>query len=78
MNENTMSLTLSDRITIEAGIYAQKIFKKIAKEAGKHPSTISREIKNNRTLSSCWRHLGKDCLITGALGVIFPDTHQYY
>ena len=61
MSEDTIRLALSDRVAIEAGLYARKTFKEIAKETRKHPTTISREIKSNRTLVSGDRHLGKDC-----------------
>lgn len=61
MNLDTTRLTLSDRVAIEAGIYARKPFKDIAREIGKHPTTISREIKANRTLVPGERPYGKDC-----------------
>lgn len=61
MNLDTTRLTLSDRVAIEAGIYARKTFKGIAQEIGKHPSTISREIKANRTFVPGARFYGKDC-----------------
>ena len=61
MNYDTNRLTLSDRITVEAGIYSRKSFKTIAMETCKHPSTISREIRNNRTLTPGGRAFGKDC-----------------
>lgn len=43
-------LDLSDRIVIETGLYNGDSFKTIAKSLNKHPTTISNEIKNNRTL----------------------------
>lgn len=61
MND-TIRLTLSDRVIIEAGLYARKTFKEIARETRKHPTTISREIKSNRTMVPGDRHFGKDCL----------------
>jgi len=61
MNGYTPRLTLSDRVTIEAGLYARKTFKEIAKQTQKHPTTISREIHNNRTLVPGVRQQGKDC-----------------
>ena len=61
MNEESLRLTLSDRVTIEAGLYARKTFKKIAGEMKRHPATISREIKNNRTFVPGAHPLGKDC-----------------
>ena len=61
MNAEKNRITLSERVIIEAGIYARKTFKKIANEIRKHPSTVSREIKNNRTLLRGERYQGKDC-----------------
>ena len=54
-------LTLSDRTQIEIGICQRKSFKEIAKEIGKNPSTISKEIKNNRTRIEGNYPAGKDC-----------------
>ena len=42
-------LDLSDRIMIETGLYNGESFKEIAKCLDKHPTTISNEVKNNRT-----------------------------
>ena len=61
MNENSLRLTLSDRVTIEANLYARKTFKEIAEEMERHPSTISREIRSNRTIVTGARYHGKDC-----------------
>ena len=61
MNYDTTRLTLSDRVSIEAGIYARKNFKEIAEFIGKHPTTVSREIRNNRTFVTGARDYGKDC-----------------
>ena len=54
-------LTLSDRIAIEAGIFATHTFSEIAKQIGKSSSTVSREIRSNRTLVMGERPRGKDC-----------------
>lgn len=54
-------ITLSDRVTIEVGIYAGNTLEKIAKSIEKHPATVSREIRNNRTLVQGERPRGKDC-----------------
>ena len=43
-------LTLSDRIRIEAMLGEGKSFSQIAKELGKYPSTISREIRSHRSV----------------------------
>ena len=42
-------LTLSDRVAIEAGLCTGKTLKKIAEDIGRNPTTISREIKTNRS-----------------------------
>ena len=42
-------ITLSDRIVIEAGICTGKSIKKISEDIGKNPSTVSREIRTNRS-----------------------------
>lgn len=43
-------LTLSDRIRIETMLEQGKSFSQIAKELGKYPTTISREIRNHRSI----------------------------
>lgn len=43
-------LTLSDRIRIETMIEQGKSFSQIAKALGKYPTTISREIRNHRSV----------------------------
>lgn len=55
-------ITLSDRVSIEAGIYAGHTLEKIAEKINKHPASISREIRNNRTLLQGERPRGKDCI----------------
>ena len=42
---NGKHLTLSDRISIEAGMKEGRSFKRIAAELGKDPSTISKEVR---------------------------------
>lgn len=54
-------LTLSDRIAIETGICNKESFKKIAKKIRRHPSTISHEIKENRTFIRGNYFAGNDC-----------------
>ena len=41
-------MDLSDRLAIEIGVSMRHPFNKIAKELGRHPSTIAREIRENR------------------------------
>ncbi len=40
-------LTLTDRAIIEECLAKNKCFKEIAEQLGKHPTTISREVKNH-------------------------------
>lgn len=54
-------MDLSDRIAIEAGIGRKDTFKQIAKLLGRHPSTIAREIQQNRTFIEGSYCFGKDC-----------------
>ena len=42
-------LTLSDRQSIQIGLHEGRNFQEIAREIGKDPSTISKEIRNHRT-----------------------------
>jgi len=62
-------LTISDRIAIEAGIYAGHTFGEIAKKIGRNNATISREIRNNRTLVTGERPRGKDCSFASGCSV---------
>ena len=61
MYNETNRITLSDRVAIEAGIYAGHTLEKIALEIGKHPASVSREIRKNRTLATGDHPYGKDC-----------------
>ena len=61
MGNDSFRVTLSDRIAIEAGIYRHETLSKIAYSIHKSLSTISREIKANRTLVKGTHFLGKDC-----------------
>lgn len=63
---NHKHLTLSNRIAIESGIYAGHSFQLIAKKIRKHPSTISREIRINRTHFKGERPRGKNCGYAGS------------
>lgn len=54
-------LDLTDRIAIEYGLSSGKTFKEIALKLGKSPSTISREVKNNREFIRGSFFLGNDC-----------------
>ena len=57
-------LTLSDRIIIERGLTEKASFRSIAKELGKDPSTISKEIKNHVQFkqSGCFGRSFNNCL----------------
>ncbi len=54
-------LSLTDRVAIEVGLARKESFRVIAKKIHKHPKTIAREIKTNRThLPSAYPY-GNDC-----------------
>lgn len=54
-------LDLTDRIAIETGILLGDSFKKIASNLGRHPSTISGEVKRNRTFVKGSFYHGNNC-----------------
>lgn len=54
-------MTLTDRIAIETGICHKDSFRKIALFLHRHPTTISHEVKENRTFLPGSYFLGKDC-----------------
>ena len=54
-------MTLTDRVAIEIGLAKEDSFVKIGEAIGKHPATISREIKENRTLVPSAFPFGNDC-----------------
>nr|MDD5837039.1 IS30 family transposase [Eubacteriales bacterium] len=54
-------LTLSDRVAIKAGLCTGKTLKKIAEDIGRNPTTISREIKTNRSYIHGSFYLNNDC-----------------
>ncbi len=57
----TGQLDFSERVAIETGICKGDSFKKIAKRIGRHPSTISHEVKMNRTIAKGNYFLNNDC-----------------
>jgi len=63
MNYYNMSgqLDLSDRVAVETGICRGESFRTIAKRLHRHPSTISHEIRENRTFIRGQYPAGKDC-----------------
>lgn len=56
-----MRLGLSERIAIEAGIYRRDSFAEIAKQIGISTKSLSKEIRQNRTLAPAAKFNGKDC-----------------
>lgn len=58
-------LTLSDRVAIECGIYEKLKLSEIAKKIGTSPETVSREIRNNKTIAMGYHPCGKDCIFAG-------------
>ena len=59
---NYNRITFKERVRIEAGIYAHESFSQIAKELGRSTSSISREVKQNRTKVKMPYVMGKDCI----------------
>ena len=54
-------MTLSDRIAIEAGIYAKLSFEQIGRKIGKTATAVSKEIRKNSTFIRGEHLLGNDC-----------------
>ena len=54
-------MNLTDRVAIEVGLAKNDSFKKMAKIIGRHPVTVAREIKENRTKLQVSFPLGNDC-----------------
>ena len=61
MKYNQTQMDITDRIVIEVGLYAGRSFKEIASDLDRHPATIAREIKNNRTFIPGDFPFGNDC-----------------
>ena len=54
-------IDLTDRLAIETGLCRGESFKRIAKTIGRHPSTISHEVLENRTYIHATYYADKDC-----------------
>lgn len=54
-------MDLTDRIAIETGLSLGESFAKIAKRIGRHPSSVSHEVRENRTHIEATYYAGKDC-----------------
>ncbi len=63
---NNKNLDLTDRVAIEVGLARKESFTKIAKKLKKHPHTIAREIKNNRTHLPASYYYDNDCKYIGS------------
>ena len=61
INYESAQLNMSERIAIETGICRGESFKKIAKRISRHPTTVSHEIKANRTCIKGHFYLGNNC-----------------
>ena len=59
---NYNRITFKERVRIEVGIYARESFSKIAKELGRSTSSITREVKQNRTKVKMPYLCGKACI----------------
>ena len=62
MKYNQTQMDITDRIVIEVGLYVGRSFKEIASDLDRHPATIAREIKNNRTFIPGDFPFGNDCI----------------
>ena len=58
-NRNQMDIT--DRFVIETGLAVGKSFRAIAKDLDRHPNTIAREVRNNRTHSPNTSFMQNNC-----------------
>jgi IS30 family transposase len=58
---NNTQLDLTDRVAIEIGLARKDSFTKIAEKLRKHPHTVAREIKYNRTHIPSAYPYGNDC-----------------
>ena len=56
-------MDLTDRLVIEIGVNVKNTLKAIAKELHRHPSTISRELRENRTFIRGDYIMGNDCVL---------------
>jgi len=59
-------LTKADRFIIERFLISGYSFNEIALKLNRHPSTISREIRNNRNFLNVRTPLGNDCALSGS------------
>lgn len=60
-SENFKKLDLNDRLEIELGLIHGETFKQIAQRLGRHPISISREVRNNRTSVPAHYPFDNDC-----------------
>ena len=58
---NTGQMILTDRVAIEVGLARGDTFAQIGKAINRHPATISREVKENRTYIPPTFPFGNDC-----------------
>ena len=64
MTNNKKQINLNDRMTIETGLVFKDSIIKIAKKINVHPSTVTREIKNNRSFIAGFLPNGNDCRLS--------------
>ena len=57
----TKKMDLSDRAAIELGLCRKEDFRTIAEKIGRHPSTIAREVKANRSFTNGSYPFSNDC-----------------
>ena len=59
--ENKRYLDITDRYDIEIGVSMRHSFRQIAEEIGRHPSTVAREILENRYFIKGKYFMRNDC-----------------
>ena len=61
VTKTTKKMDLTDRVAIELGLCRKEDFKTIALKIGRHPSTIAREVKSNRSFTDGSYPFSNDC-----------------
>ncbi len=61
LTKNTKKMDLADRAAIELGLCRKEDFKNIAEKIGRHPATVAREVKSNRSFTDGSYPFSNDC-----------------
>lgn len=59
--DNSKKMDLTDRAAIELGLCRKEDFKTIAEKIDRHPSTVAREVKSNRSFTNGSYPFSNDC-----------------